>query len=126
MKKAWYLLKLDTGSEQTVYISHNHKKNFKKMIQTEERARIVQFSKLKVVTPKPTEYLDCVAQVHLNRHKEMRVPEGMKDSMQRFIDRFRNTQHVQIRYGLYDLSGKGTGTLMATNLHPIDRSKRGI
>ena len=70
------------------------------------------------------EFIDVVAKIHINKHKERNRPDGSKDSIQKFIDRFKNVEHVKVHFGLYsyqthELGLNGNGDFLATNKHPI-------
>jgi hypothetical protein len=123
MKKQWYLLELANKPTQTVFISNSAKSVFKAMIEIESGSKIISFRKIGLKTT-PTEYLDCVAKIHINKKKERNRISGQKDGIQKFIDRFRNTKHIQVRFSLFTyqthvLKMQGSGTLIATNNYPI-------
>ncbi len=122
MKKAWYLLKLES-KEIVVLIQHNHKQTFKKMVSIEQKEKTISFKKHKPSSI-PLNYVDVVGKIHINKKNERNRPDGSKDSIQNFIDKFRNVEHVKVHLGLYtyqthELGLKGTGDLIATNKHPI-------
>jgi len=122
MKKSWYLLKLE-GKEVTVFIQHNHKQAFKKVISLEQKEKVISFGKYKPRI-KPLNFIDVVGKIHINKKNERNRSDGSKDSVQKFIDKFKNIEHVKVHFGLYtyqthELDLKGTGDLIATNKHPI-------
>ncbi|HAU4290904.1 TPA: hypothetical protein ACS26F_001134 [Serratia marcescens] len=122
MKKTWYLMKLES-KEIVVFVQNNHKQTFKKIISLEQNEKIISFSKIKTKSTFD-EFTDVVAKIHINKNKERNRPYGSKDSIQTFIDRFKDVEHVKVHFGLYsyqthELGLNGKGDLLATNKHPI-------
>lgn len=107
------------SKEMAVCIQNNHKRTFIQIISLEQSEKILSFKKYKPKS-KPNDYLDVVAKIHINKKNERNRSDGSKDSIQKFIDRFKNVEHIKVHFGLYshethELGLNGTGDLLATN-----------